>query len=176
MNLANRLTLFRMVIILPLGMLFYSQSTLAMWGIVALYILAGVSDYFDGYIARKWNQASDFGKLFDPIADKLLVTALLFLLVQEHSIASLHVWAAIIIVAREILVSGLREFKAGKGGSIPVSQLAKWKTTVQMVALFLFLLARPLPTIPLINLMAIVCLWLSAGLSVWTAWAYIKGK
>jgi phosphatidylglycerophosphate synthase len=99
-------------------------------------------DYLDGYFARAYAQQSALGAMLDPIADKLLVAACLLMLVADRTIQSLAIWAAIVILCREILVSGLREFLAELKVSVPVSRVAKWKTTVQLVAVG-FLIAGP---------------------------------
>src|ERR1700757_3722095 len=110
------------------------------WLAVAIFIAAGVTDILDGYIARMWSQQSSFGRMLDPIADKLLVASCLLLLAADRTIWGWSLWAAIVILCREILVSGLREYLAELRVSVPVTRLAKWKTTVQLVAIG-FLLA-----------------------------------
>src|SRR5690606_3802703 len=101
----------------------------------ALFVAAGLTDWLDGYLARAWEQQSTLGAMLDPIADKLLVGAVLMMLVHDGTIGGWSIWAAIIILCREILVSGLREFLAELNVRIRVTQLAKWKTAAQMVAL-----------------------------------------
>ena len=116
---------------------------LARWSALGLYIIASVTDFFDGYLARIWNQMSNIGRMLDPIADKLLVSSILLLLAADGTIAGWTIWAAIIILCREILVSGLREYLAELKVSVPVTWIAKWKTTVQMVAIGFCWPARP---------------------------------
>ena len=110
------------------------------WVALAVFIAAGVTDYLDGYYARIWDQQSAFGRMLDPIADKLLVASCLLMLAADGIIHGWTLWAAIVILCREILVSGLREYLAALRVSVPVTKLAKWKTTVQLVAIG-FLLA-----------------------------------
>src|SRR6059036_4031509 len=110
------------------------------WVALAVFIAAGITDYLDGYYARMWDQQSAFGRMLDPIADKLLVASCLLMLAADNSIHGWTLWAAIVILCREILVSGLREYLAALRVSVPVTKLAKWKTTIQLVAIG-FLLA-----------------------------------
>ena len=112
------------------------------WLALALYTVAALTDYLDGYLARAWSQQSAIGRMLDPIADKLLVAAVLLMLAADETIKGFSLWAGTIILLREILVSGLREFLAELRVSLPVTWLAKWKTTVQLVALG-FLIAGP---------------------------------
>ncbi len=104
------------------------------WVAVVIFISAGVTDVLDGYFARKWGEQSAFGRMLDPIADKLLVASCLLMLAADSTIRGWSLWAAIVILCREILVSGLREYLAELRVSVPVTQLAKWKTTLQLVA------------------------------------------
>src|SRR5204862_7581358 len=109
------------------------------WVAVAIFIAAAVTDYLDGYYARIWNQQSAFGRMLDPIADKLLVASCLLMLAADGIIHGWSLWAAIVILCREILVSGLREYLAELRVSVPVSKRTKWKTTVQLIAMGLLL-------------------------------------
>ncbi|MBM3573553.1 MAG: CDP-diacylglycerol--glycerol-3-phosphate 3-phosphatidyltransferase, partial [Alphaproteobacteria bacterium] len=135
LSLPNLLTLSRIVVIPVLVALFYVDGAAARWLACALFTAACITDYFDGYLARIWRQDTDFGRFLDPIADKLLVGSALFMLVAMDHISGLTVLPALVILCREILVSGLREFLAGIKLRVPVSRLAKWKTTIQMVAI-----------------------------------------
>ena len=105
------------------------------WVALAIFIAAGITDFFDGYLARTWDQQSKLGRMLDPIADKLLVSSCLLMLAADETIKGWSLFAAIIILCREILVSGLREYLAELRVSVPVTQLAKWKTTMQLVAI-----------------------------------------
>ena len=147
-NLPNMLTYARIVAVPMVVVCFFLEghlksSDFARWLALAIFLAASITDYFDGYLARAWQQTSNIGKMLDPIADKLLVsTCLLLLAADDEGIAGWSLWAAIIILCREILVSGLREYLAALKVSVPVTQLAKWKTAIQMVAIA-FLLAGP---------------------------------
>ena len=112
------------------------------WVALALFIAAGVTDFFDGYFARVWGQQTTFGRMLDPIADKLLVASCLLMLAGDGTIKGLSLWAAVVILCREILVSGLREYLAGLRVSVPVTRLARWKTTVQLVAIGFLIASR----------------------------------
>lgn len=141
LNLPNILTYLRLGAVPGLvAVMFFLEGDLANWAALGVFVFAGITDFFDGYLARAWQQQSALGRMLDPIADKLLVGAALLMLVSNGAISGWSIWAAVIILSREILVSGLREFLAGVNVTVTVSQLAKWKTTVQMVALC-FLLA-----------------------------------
>ena len=143
MSLPNVLTYGRILAVPGLvACLFFLQGDVARWSAFALFVLAGVTDWLDGYLARAWEQQSTLGRMLDPIADKLLVGAVLMMLVHDNTITGWSIWAAIIILVREILVSGLREFLAELNVKVHVTQLAKWKTTMQMIALAV-LLAGP---------------------------------
>ncbi len=145
------------------------------WTALGIFIAAGISDFLDGYLARALSQQSSLGRMLDPIADKLLVSAVLLMLVADRSIASYSLWAAIVILCREILVSGLREFLAELKVSVPVSRLAKWKTFLQLVALG-FLIAGPAgeAVIPGTTKIGLGLLWLAALLTLYTGWDYMK--
>ncbi|WP_407965048.1 CDP-diacylglycerol--glycerol-3-phosphate 3-phosphatidyltransferase [Bartonella sp. C271] len=151
------------------------SSDIARWTAVSIFIIASITDFLDGYLARIWQQTSNIGRMLDPIADKLLVSACLLLLAAESTIAGWTLWAAIIILCREILVSGLREYLAELKVSVPVSRFAKWKTFVQMIAIIL-LLAGPAANkiIPYTTEFGIAMLWVAALLTLWTGWDYFR--
>jgi cardiolipin synthase len=134
-DLPNLLTLSRIIIIPVLIGLFYLDGDVWRWVSVVLFSTAGVTDYFDGYLARRWSQISAFGRFLDPIADKLLVAAVILMLVATDRIAGWVVLPALVILCREVMVSGLREFLAQVNVGVPVSRLAKWKTALQLIAL-----------------------------------------
>jgi len=134
-NLPNLLTVSRIFVIVPLIALLYAEGNVLRWIALGLFTLACLTDFFDGYIARSMNQISKFGRFLDPVADKLLVVAVALMLVADGRIDGLVVLAALVIMMREILVSGLREYLAELKVRLPVSSLAKWKTVVQMIAL-----------------------------------------
>lgn len=151
------------------------QGDAARWAAFGLFVAAAITDWLDGYLARAWEQQSTLGRMLDPIADKLIVGAALMMLVHDNTISGLAVWAAVIILCREILVSGLREFLAELNVKIHVTELAKWKTTLQMVALAV-LLAGPAAEkiVPGIIAGGTMLLWLSALLTLWTGYDYLK--
>ncbi len=142
---------------------------------LAIYVVAAITDFFDGYLARKWQQQSSLGKMLDPIADKVLVAVVLLVLCGDQILLGGHVWAAIIILAREVLVSGLREFLGQLSVSVPVTQIAKWKTTVQLVAIG-FLIAGPAgdTVIAGVTKVGIVGLWVAAALTLYTGYDYFR--
>jgi cardiolipin synthase len=150
------------------------------WVAVAIFIAAGITDYLDGYYARVWNQQSAFGRMLDPIADKLLVASCLLMLAADGTINGWSLWAAVVILCREILVSGLREYLAALRVSVPVTKLAKWKTTAQLIAIGFLLAgqagdeALPAAMGPAITLVGTVLLWVSALLTIYTGWDYFR--
>ena len=145
-----------------------------------LYCLMGITDYFDGYVARAQGKISKAGIFLDPIADKIMVAAVILMLVFTRDtrgqpiIHEWHVIAALIILLREITVSGLREFLAGLQVSMPVSQLAKWKTTFQLVSLGALILGGAMPQAPWIHAVGLATLWAAAGLTLLTGWDYLR--
>lgn len=155
--------------------LFWPEDVWTRWIALGIYITAAVTDYLDGWLARAWSQQSALGRMLDPIADKLLVAACLLMLVSDKTIASWHIWAALVILCREILVSGLREFLAELKVGVPVSRVAKWKTTFQLLALG-FLIAGPAgdTVLPGNTGIGLALLWVSAILTIYTGWDYLR--
>ncbi len=173
-SLPNALTLLRIAIIPPLVALFYVSAPWGSWAALGLFVVAAVSDYFDGWLARRLGQISVFGRLLDPIADKMLVAAVLLMLVAAGRVEGLSVIAAVIILLREILISGLREYMAGRrAAGLPVTRLAKWKTTVQMAAIALLIIAPAVPAPVPVLTAGLIGLWLAAVLTVVTGWDYV---
>ncbi|KAB0264115.1 CDP-diacylglycerol--glycerol-3-phosphate 3-phosphatidyltransferase [Microvirga brassicacearum] len=175
-NLPNNLTYLRLAAIpAVVGLLFWPEDHWSRWMALAVFVLAGITDYLDGYFARIYAQQSVLGRMLDPIADKLLVAACLLMLVADGTIHGWALWAAIVILCREILVSGLREFLAELKVGVPVSRVAKWKTTAQIVAVG-FLIAGPAgeTVLPGTVMIGLVLLWLSALLTIYTGWDYLK--
>ena len=147
------------------------------WVALAIFILAGVSDFLDGYFARIWGQQSSLGRMLDPIADKLLVSSCLLMLAAENTIHGWALFAAVVILCREILVSGLREYLAELRVSVPVTRLAKWKTTLQLIAVgFLICGEAGDAIVPVVTRTGITLLWLSALLTLYTGWDYMKAS
>lgn len=175
-SLPNLLTYGRIAAIpAVVALLFWPWDDWARWTALTIYVVAAVTDWLDGWIARAWSQQSAIGRMLDPIADKLLVCALLLMLVNTDTIAGWSIWAAIVILCREILVSGLREFLAELRVSVPVSKVAKWKTTAQLVALG-FLVAGPAgdKVLPYSTQIGLALLWIAAGLTIYTGWDYFN--
>ena len=181
-SIPNLLTYGRILAIPLIVFCFFLEGTLqstdfARWTALGLFVLASITDFFDGYLARIWNQTSNIGRMLDPIADKLLVATCLLLMAAdtEKTIAGWSLWAAIIILCREILVSGLREYLAALKVSVPVTRIAKWKTTVQMLALG-FLLAGPAgdKVLPHTTQIGITLLWIAAILTMYTGYDYFR--
>src|SRR6201996_1111061 len=134
-SLPNLLTLSRILAIPLVIATFYVQGDAARWFGCALFSAAGFTDWLDGHMARRWQQQSEIGRFLDPIADKLLVAATLLMLAATGRLPNGALLPAVVILCREILVSGLREYLAGLRVGLPVSKLAKWKTAIQMVAI-----------------------------------------
>ncbi len=139
-----------------------------------LYCLMGITDYFDGYVARAQGTVSKMGQFLDPIADKIMVAAVILMLVFTRDIDGWHVIAALIILLREIIVSGLREFLAGLQISVPVSQLAKWKTTLQLIALGALIISGAFPGEAWMKTTGLAALWAAAALTLVTGWDYLR--
>ncbi|WP_210359316.1 MULTISPECIES: CDP-diacylglycerol--glycerol-3-phosphate 3-phosphatidyltransferase [Sphingomonas] len=180
LTLPNLLTLSRIVAVPLLVAFLWWPRWEAGFGIAfALYCLMGITDYFDGYLARAQGAVSKLGIFLDPIADKIMVAAVILMLVgTRHDDAALitgvHLIAALVILLREIAVSGLREFLAGLQVSLPVSKLAKWKTTLQLVSLGALILAGALPGAPWIKIAGLGSLWGAAALTLVTGWDYLR--
>jgi cardiolipin synthase len=183
-NLPNILTFGRVAIVpAVVACLFWPNVFSLRWTALGLFVLAAVTDFFDGYLARAWEQQSSLGRMLDPIADKLLVSAVLMILVADGTIKSWSIWAAIVILCREILVSGLREYLAELRVGVPVTRLAKWKTALQLVAVG-FLLAGTAGDLlvagainlrfPIVTWIGLTLLWLSALLTLYTGYDYFR--
>jgi CDP-diacylglycerol--glycerol-3-phosphate 3-phosphatidyltransferase/cardiolipin synthase len=175
-NLPNLLTFGRVLIVpVVVACLFWPDEYPLRWTALGLFTFAAITDFFDGYLARAWAQQSALGRMLDPIADKLLVSAVLMILVADGTIKSWSLWAAIVILCREILVSGLREFLAELKVSVPVSAVAKWKTTMQLIALGFLIAGRAGETVlPGTVRIGLGLLWLSALLTLYTGFDYFK--
>ena len=179
-TIPNMLTYGRIVAVPMVVLCFFIEgrlngSDLARWSALAIFLVASITDFFDGYLARIWKQGSKLGTMLDPIADKLLVAACLLVLAADGTIAGWTIWAAIIILCREILVSGLREYLAELKVSVPVTRIAKWKTTLQMIAIG-FLLAGPAgdKIIPYTTEAGITLLWIAALITLYTGYDYFR--
>ncbi|MFM5954692.1 MAG: CDP-diacylglycerol--glycerol-3-phosphate 3-phosphatidyltransferase [Novosphingobium sp.] len=189
MSLPNILTLSRIVTLPLLAFLLWWPDW--QWGYLlafGLYCLMGITDYFDGYVARSYGTVSKLGQFLDPIADKIMVATVILVLAAQGVlrgpfVGDMHVIAGLIILAREIAVSGLREFLGGLQVSVPVSRLAKWKTTFQMICLGALILGNALPwwNVSLSGLemnvphtVGLTTLWAAAALTVITGWDYLR--
>jgi len=181
-SVPNLLTYGRIVAVPVVVLCFFLEGRLkssdpVRWAACIIFIIASITDFFDGYLARIWQQTSAIGRMLDPIADKLLVSACLLLLAADRTITDWDLWAAIIILCREILVSGLREYLAELKVSMPVSRLAKWKTGVQMVALAFLLIGSAGDKIfPYTSWMGLKLLWVAAILTLVTGWDYCRAS
>jgi CDP-diacylglycerol--glycerol-3-phosphate 3-phosphatidyltransferase len=157
------------------ALLFWPNESWARWTALGVFVVAALTDYLDGYLARALSQQSALGRMLDPIADKLLVAASLLMLAHDRTITGWALWAAIVILCREILVSGLREFLAELKVSVPVSRVAKWKTALQLVAIG-FLIAGPAGETILrgTTMIGMGLLWVAAALTIYTGWDYFR--
>jgi cardiolipin synthase len=185
----NLLTYARIAAVPLVVACMYWQALLAggmwlRWVALAIFIAAGITDILDGYFARSLGQQSSFGRMLDPIADKLLVASCLLMLAADETIKGWSLWAAIVILCREILVSGLREYLAELRVSVPVTRLAKWKTAVQLVAIGFLLAGKAgddtLASItgnelsPVVTLTGLTLLWISAIVTLYTGYDYFR--
>lgn len=175
LNLPNLLTYGRILAVPALVSCFFLTGAFAHWLAFAIFVAACITDFLDGYLARVWEQQSSLGRMLDPIADKLLVAAALIMLTANQTISDWSLWAAVIILSREILVSGLREFLAEVSVSVPVTWLAKCKTSAQMVAIS-FLLAGPAgdKIFAWTTTVGLVLLWMSALVTLYTGYDYFR--
>ncbi|MBC8158356.1 MAG: CDP-diacylglycerol--glycerol-3-phosphate 3-phosphatidyltransferase [Alphaproteobacteria bacterium] len=175
-NLPNLLTFSRIVAMVLVVGLMFQEPPLGNWMALAAYTYACVTDFFDGYLARVLDQQSALGRFLDPIADKLLVSAVLFMLAATNAVTGLAIIPAIIILCREILVSGLREFLGETQISVPVSNLAKWKTTLQMVALGFLIVNDAGPDFGPLTTSQVgeYGLWIAAILTLVTGYDYLR--
>jgi cardiolipin synthase len=185
-SLPNLLTYARVIAVPALVLSYFLEGYIGRWLSLLIFLAACITDFFDGYLARVWQQQSAIGRLLDPIADKLLVATSLILLASDGTIANGSLLAAIIILTREIFVSGLREFLAELRVSVPVTQLAKWKTTMQMVAIGFLLLGPagdqvlPFGSGPAggiggyVTFIGLLLLWISALVTIYTGYDYFR--
>ena len=187
--LPNLLTYARIVAVPLVVACLFGESILLggmwlRWVALALFIAAAITDFFDGYLARSLAQQSSLGRMLDPIADKLLVSSCLLMLAADGTIMGLSLWAAIVILCREILVSGLREYLAELRVSVPVTRLAKWKTTVQLIAIGFLLAGKAGDALmadmmgralaPVITYFGLMLLWISATVTLYTGYDYFR--
>jgi len=180
LSLPNLLTLSRILAVPILVFLLWRPMPIDYAITFVLYCVVGITDYFDGYLARAQGLTSRLGQFLDPIADKIMVAAVLIMLISSRKanpvpeIASLNIIAALIILLREIIVSGLREYLAGLQVSVPVSALAKWKTTAQLIALGALILGGAVPDQPWVHNLGIAFLWIAAALTLISGYDYLR--
>ena len=173
-NISNILTLLRILVIPVIVICIYLKNPIYGWLGFVLFCLASITDYFDGYIARIRNEITNFGTFLDPIADKLLVAAVILILTSKEVIADWETIPALIILLREIAVSGLREYLAGIKVSVPASRISKIKTSIQLIALALLILIESGLNIIPILLIGKVALWIAGILTLYTGYDYLK--
>ena len=172
MNLPNALTILRILLVPVIVALVFVPDDGARWAALGLFILASLTDYFDGYLARTTGSQTDLGRLLDPIADKILVAAVLLALAGTDDLRGWALVPAILILCREIIVTGLREFLAECRVPLPVSRLAKWKTGVQLAAIALIIIGPVVAVVPA-ALAGDVLLWIAGVLTLVTGIDYL---
>ncbi|WP_419215076.1 CDP-diacylglycerol--glycerol-3-phosphate 3-phosphatidyltransferase [Wolbachia endosymbiont of Rhagoletis cingulata] len=168
-NVPNLLTISRALAIPAIISSFYIESKYASLITILIFMFACITDFFDGYLARAWKVQSNFGKLFDPIADKLVVVSTIIMLVYKQKIDDVTIIPSVIIVCREILVSGLREFLIATNVSLPVSKAGKIKTFLQMVAIVALIMSGYEAT----KYIGMTCLWAAAVMTMWSGYNYV---
>jgi len=178
LNLPNILTYGRIAAAPLVGLTYYIPGNWGPWIAFVIFAVASITDYFDGYLARAWQQQSSLGRMLDPIADKLLVAVSILVLVADGVLDGWSIWAAIIVLMREIFVSGLREFLAELRVSVPVTRLAKWKTTMQLLAIGTLLVAPAIDGVhdkngPLVTL-GLAFFWATAIVTLYTGYDYFR--
>ena len=175
-TIPNIITFIRIFLIPIILYLLFSENPNIVLIAGLLFIVSSVSDYFDGYLARTLNQSSKLGTLLDPIADKLLIASVIVVLVDTGVISNIHVVPAIIILLREIAISGLREFLAKLNTDMPVSKLAKYKTTFQMVSLSILIISLGFELNDLLWNIGLITLWIAAVITLLSGYNYmVKG-
>jgi len=181
LSLPNLLTLSRILAVPILVFLLWRPSPIDYGITFILYCIVGITDYFDGYLARAQGLTSKLGQFLDPIADKIMVAAVIIMLMASRKangeppvIQDFNIIPALIILLREIIVSGLREFLADLRVSMPVSHLAKWKTTFQLVALGALILGGALPAVGWVHTVGVTSLWAAAALTLITGYDYLR--
>ena len=177
-TLPNALTLGRVAAVPVIAALFFLDTPAGQWITLAIFAVAAVTDFLDGYIVRRYDQHTEFGRFLDPIADKLLIATTLMMMVAFGQIAGLAIIPAVVILCREILVSGLREYLAGIDVGLPVSWLARWKTALQMIALGFLIIGDaahpPVPEELPVRLIGEAGLWIAALITLFTGFDYMR--
>ena len=174
-SLPNALTVARIALVPLFCAAFFLPGEAGRWIVFVLFCLAGATDALDGMIARKFGAESSFGRMLDPIADKLIVSAALLMLASDGTLSGIHLVPALVILCREILVSGLREFLAAADVSLPVTRIAKVKTTVQVAAIAALIASSATERmLPGVTIGALIGMWVAAGLTFYTGYAYLQ--
>jgi CDP-diacylglycerol--glycerol-3-phosphate 3-phosphatidyltransferase len=174
-SLPNALTMTRIALVPLFVAAFFLPGEAGRWLVLVLFCLAGATDALDGMIARKLGAETSFGRMLDPIADKLIVSAALLMLAADGTLQGIHLVPALVILCREILVSGLREFLAEAAVSLPVTRIAKAKTAVQVVAIGALIASSATERmLPGVTIGALIGLWVAAGLTFYTGYAYLQ--
>ena len=174
-SLPNALTLIRIGLVPVFVAAFFLPGEVGRWIVFVLFCLAGATDALDGLIARKLGAESPFGRMLDPIADKLIVSAALLMLASDGTLSGIHLVPALVILCREILVSGLREFLAAADVSLPVTRMAKIKTVVQVVAIAALIASSATERmLQGVTILALAGMWIAAGLTFYTGYAYLQ--
>jgi len=174
-SLPNALTLIRIGLVPIFVAAFFLPGEAGRWIVFVLFCLAGATDALDGLIARRLGAESPFGRMLDPIADKLIVSAALLMLAADGTLSGIHLVPGLVILCREILVSGLREFLAGADVSLPVTRMAKIKTIVQVVAIAALIASSATERmVQGITIFALAGMWIAAGLTFYTGYAYLQ--
>jgi cardiolipin synthase len=169
----NIITIARILAIIPIVWLVMDGDIIMRLVALIIYVIAALSDWLDGYLARAWNQYSPLGRMLDPIADKLLVGILIAALAWDGSFSGWDMIPVCAILFREFFVSGLREFLGNSAVVLPVTWLAKWKTTLQLVALAIVLFERIMPGL---GLASDIVLWAAGIITLWTGWVYLRAS
>ncbi|MCM1001250.1 MAG: CDP-diacylglycerol--glycerol-3-phosphate 3-phosphatidyltransferase [Wolbachia endosymbiont of Melophagus ovinus] len=168
-NLPNLLTISRALAVPAIILSFYIENKYANLITISIFIFACITDFFDGYLARAWKVQSKFGRLFDPIADKLIVVSTIMMLIYKHKVNDYTIIPSVVIVCREILVSGLREFLIATNVSLPVSKAGKIKTFLQMLAV----VALIIDDYEITQYIGAICLWVAAIITMWSGYNYV---
>jgi len=169
-NLPNILTISRVFAIPAIVLSFYIKNKYADLITISIFTFACITDFFDGYLARTWQVQSKFGKLFDPIADKLIVVSTIIMLIYMHKVNDFTIVPSIIIICREILVPGLREFLIATNVSLPVSKIGKIKTFLQMVAVVTLIVDN----YEITQYIGGISLWFAAAITIWSGYNYVS--
>lgn len=176
-NLPNVITFIRIVLAPVIAFILWQPQSVYLGALgLALFCFAGFSDWLDGWLARRLNTVSSVGRMLDPIADKLLIAACLLAFAAQRGADLLFLAPALVIIFREFLVSGLREYLAGTKVSVPVSLAAKWKTAIQMTAIGSLIAIPAFPEFSWLNNVGLILLWISAALTVQTGLTYFQAS